>query len=68
MCQEKEVGVSVHISPDIVAALNVKMEESMEAATKAGLDPLSLVRPSIGWQVRTYLRSALGMNQTHGGE
>ncbi len=68
MCQQKEVGVSVHISPDIVAALNAKMEESMEAATKAGLDPLSLVKPSIGWQVRSYLRSVLGMNQIHGGE
>ena len=34
----------------------------------AGLDPLAMVEPSTGWQVRAYLRAALGMNQVHGGE
>lgn len=60
--------VSVYISPDIIAALNARFEENAEAGKKIGLDPLCLVKPSVGWMVRSHLRAALGMNQPHGGE
>ncbi|EGK6862573.1 hypothetical protein IO679_004701 [Salmonella enterica subsp. enterica serovar Glostrup] len=68
MCKEKTGGVSVYISPDIVEALNKRQQEVAEAGAKVGLDPLCLVKPSVGWMVRSHLRAALGMTQTHGGE
>ena len=68
MAEEKKGGVSVYISPDIVQALKERHQQNVKAGIAAGLDPLAMVEPSTGWQVRAYLRAALGMNQTHGGE
>lgn len=68
MGTQKPGGASVYISPDIIAALNARFEENAEAGKKIGLDPLCLVKPSVGWMVRSHLRAALGMNQPHGGE
>lgn len=61
-------GVTVYISPDIVAALNARFEENAEAGKKVGLDPLCTIKPSIGWMVRSYLRCVMNMKQTHGAE
>ncbi|HGG6608014.1 TPA: hypothetical protein ACJG8M_002147 [Salmonella enterica subsp. diarizonae serovar 50:k:z] len=61
-------GVTVYISPDIVAALNTRFEENAEAGKKVGLDPLCTIKPSIGWMVRSYLRAVMNMKQTHGAE
>ncbi len=61
-------GVTVYISPDIVAALNKRSEENAEAGKKVGLDPLCTIKPSIGWMVRSYLRCVMNMKQTHGAE
>ncbi|EFL9153123.1 hypothetical protein OP373_003240 [Escherichia coli] len=68
MTEEKKGGVSVYISSDIVEALKERHQQNVKAGIAAGLDPLAMVEPSTGWQVRAYLRAALGMNQTHGGE
>nr|WP_251005328.1 hypothetical protein [Escherichia coli] len=68
MAEEKKGGVTVYISPDIVEALKERHQQNVKAGIAAGLDPLALVEPSTGWQVRTYLRAALGINQVHGGE
>ena len=68
MAEEKKGGVSVYISPDIVKALKERHQQNVKAGIAAGLDPLAMVGPSTGWQVRAYLRAALGMNQVHGGE
>ncbi|EOQ0658735.1 hypothetical protein NP679_RS11970 [Escherichia coli] len=68
MTEEKKSGVSVYISSDIVEALKERHQQNVKAGIAAGLDPLVMVEPSTGWQVRSYLRAALGMNQTHGGE
>ncbi|MDS1693995.1 hypothetical protein QPK95_15915 [Escherichia coli] len=68
MAEEKKGGVTVYISPDIVEALKERHQQNVKAGIAAGLDPLAMVEPSTGWQVRAYLRAALGMNQTHGGE
>ncbi|EFK6612447.1 TPA: hypothetical protein HI080_004706 [Escherichia coli] len=68
MAEEKKGGVTVYISPDIVEALKERHQQNVKASIAAGLDPLAMVEPSTGWQVRAYLRAALGMNQTHGGE
>ncbi|EHH5318306.1 hypothetical protein SFA33_03215 [Escherichia coli] len=58
----------MYISPDIVKALKERHQQNVKAGIAAGLDPLAMVEPSTGWQVRAYLRAALGMNQVHGGE
>ncbi|EDU63626.1 hypothetical protein P4G36_20320 [Escherichia coli] len=68
MAEEKKGGVTVYISPDIVEALKERHQQNVKASIAAGLDPLAMVEPSTGWQVRAYLRAALGMNQVHGGE
>ncbi|EOR9241807.1 hypothetical protein FKF17_RS16950 [Escherichia coli] len=68
MAEEKKGGVTVYISPDIVEAFKERHQQNVKAGIAAGLDPLAMVEPSTGWQVRAYLRAALGMNQTHGGE
>ena len=68
MAEVKKGGVSVYISPDIVKALKERHQQNVKAGIAAGLDPLAMVEPSTGWQVRSYLRAALGINQTHGGE
>ncbi|EFE9528457.1 hypothetical protein CDE61_005313, partial [Escherichia coli] len=52
----------------IVKALKERHQQNVKAGIAAGLDPLAMVEPSTGWQVRAYLRAALGMNQVHGGE
>ncbi|HBA1221051.1 TPA: hypothetical protein J8V97_004799, partial [Escherichia coli] len=52
----------------IVKALKERHQQNVKAGIAAGLDPLAMVEPSTGWQVRSYLRAALGINQTHGGE
>lgn len=54
-------GVSVYISKDIVEALEKKQKGIEEAGIKAGLEPLCLVKPSIGWMVRFQLRATLGL-------
>ncbi|UZQ13402.1 hypothetical protein OF870_10695 [Escherichia coli] len=56
----------MYISPDIVKALKERHQQNVKAGIAAGLDPLAMVEPSTGWQVRAYLRAALGMNQVHG--
>lgn len=68
MSKENTGGVSVYISPDIVEALNARQKAAEETGVKVGLDPLCLVKPSIGWMVRTYLRHSLGMNNVNGVE
>ncbi|EMM0378346.1 hypothetical protein RI820_000704 [Pluralibacter gergoviae] len=68
MAQENKGGVSVYISPDIVAALNARQEKVAEALAQAGFGSLPLPDYTTGWLVRMHLRAALGMNQTHGGE
>ncbi|HBB8365543.1 TPA: hypothetical protein J6O29_004171 [Escherichia coli] len=68
MAEEKKGGVTVYISPDIVEALKERHQQNVKAGIAAGLDPLVMVEPSTGWQVRAYLRAALGINYVHGGE
>lgn len=62
MQKEKAGAVSVYISPDIVKALELKQQEVADAGVKAGLEPLCLVKPSIGWMVRFHLRQSLGLH------
>ncbi|ENM1232997.1 hypothetical protein AB6R86_004620 [Salmonella enterica] len=62
MSKEKGGGVSVYISPDIVAALEAKQKERVEAMAKVGLDPLCYVPVSIGWLVRSELRQSLNLH------
>ncbi|WP_447722308.1 hypothetical protein [Edwardsiella tarda] len=59
-------GVTVYISPDIVAALEKQQLEAEEAGKKVGLDPLCYVKPSIGYMVRMHMRIALGLNVSGG--
>lgn len=68
MAEEKKGGVTVYISPDILKALKERHQQNVKAAAAAGLEALAMIEPSTGWQVRAYLRAALGMNQAHGGE
>ena len=68
MAEEKKGVVSAYISPDFAKALSERHQQNVKAGIAAGLDPLAMVEPSTGWQVRSYLRAALGINQTHGGE
>ncbi|EIT7786801.1 hypothetical protein Q5V65_005418, partial [Escherichia coli] len=52
MAEEKKGGVTVYISPDIVEALKERHQQNVKAGIAAGLDPLAMVEPSTGWQVR----------------
>ena len=48
--------MTVYISPDIVGGAGERHQQNVKAGIAAGLDPLAMVEPSTGWQVRTYLR------------
>jgi hypothetical protein len=64
-----QIPFSMSIDFDaVVKALKERHQQNVKAGIAAGLDPLAMVEPSTGWQVRAYLRAALGMNQVHGGE